>query len=75
MGGILIGHSALPTTSLEYCNISRATTGIYAGAAVTIQNCWIHDNKQYGINFTAAGLDQHVSNNAFGNNPMGDVYQ
>jgi Right handed beta helix region len=71
----LIGHAALSTTSLEYCTISYATTGIYAGAAVTIQNCWIHDNKQYGMNFTAPGLDQQVSNNIYGNNPMGDIYQ
>ncbi len=75
IGGIWIGNSATPSTSLQYCDISYATTGINSATGVTIQRCQIHDNRYYGIYFTATGLDANVSNNTFSNNPMGDIYQ
>ena len=75
LGGIIVGRSATLSTTFQYCEISNATTGTYVETGATIQYCWIHDNRQYGINFSASGLDLNVSNNTYGNNPLGDTYQ
>jgi hypothetical protein len=75
IAGIRIGNSATLSTSLRYCNISYSTNGLYIDAAVSIQNCYIHDNRQYGIYFSASGLDNYIMNNTFSNNLLGDIYQ
>jgi hypothetical protein len=75
VGGIIIGAAATPATILNYCEIAYSTTGIYANVSASIQNCSIHDNRQYGIDFTSLGIDQNVTNNAFSNNLLGDIHQ
>lgn len=55
MGGLWFGSSTTGNSSLQYCVIDSATTGIYAtDASLTISNCRITNNQQNGITFDYA---------------------
>ncbi|MBN1600305.1 MAG: hypothetical protein JW915_01795 [Chitinispirillaceae bacterium] len=73
--GLRIGNYATSSTSLRYCDISYATNGVYVDAAVSIQNCFFHDNRQYGIYLSKTGIDGRIMDNTFSNNILGEIYQ
>ncbi|MBD3322015.1 MAG: DUF5011 domain-containing protein, partial [Chitinivibrionales bacterium] len=55
-GGIWIDDFATSNTSLKYCVIDSATTGIYiVDASVAVSNCRIADNTWFGIYFDDGG--------------------
>jgi parallel beta-helix repeat protein len=55
-GGIWIDDKSTSNTSLQYCVIEKATSGIYVrDAEVSISNCRISDNDFYGVNFVDGG--------------------
>ena len=60
-------------TSLKYCSISNATTGIYIHTAdPTVRNCTISDCEYYGIYLSdAAGTN--IADNSFSGNGSGDT--
>jgi len=54
-GGLWFGSSATGNSSLQYCVIDSATTGIYViDATLAISNCRITNNQQNGITFDYA---------------------
>jgi parallel beta-helix repeat protein len=55
-GGIWVDDFSTDNTSLKYCVIENATSGVYvADAAVSISHCRISGNDFYGIYFADGG--------------------
>ncbi|MBD3419131.1 MAG: hypothetical protein GF398_03330 [Chitinivibrionales bacterium] len=55
-GGIWLGNNTTSNTSLQYCVVSSATTGVYCkGSQIEISNCRIASNLYYGIEFNFDG--------------------
>lgn len=73
--GIWIGPESPNNTTLEYCSIKNATTGICAaGAKITVMNSMITGCDSYGIKFMAGGPADSLSfqnNFIIGNNGYG----
>ncbi|MBN1756975.1 MAG: right-handed parallel beta-helix repeat-containing protein [Chitinispirillaceae bacterium] len=72
-GGIWIGDVANTNTSLKYCSISNATSGIYIDSVEpTVQHCSISDCEYYGIYLNDA-LGTNIADNSFSGNGSGDT--
>jgi hypothetical protein len=73
-GGLRIDAAANSLTSITYCTITGATTGIWDAALATINHCIIQDNQDYGIHFTSAAIAANVdlTSLTFSNNPNGN---
>lgn len=77
--GIMLYEGTAGTTSLTYCLIEKATSGVYVNTKVnvTINKCTISDNEAFGIGYyneetPIAG----ISDNTYGaadSNPSGDM--
>lgn len=55
-GGIWFGSKTTGNSSLQYCVVDSATSGVYVDdIAITISNCRITNNQKYGIQFSDNG--------------------
>jgi hypothetical protein len=72
-GGILIGGLTDQSSSFDFCEISFATTGIFLKNKITISNCRIYNNRQYGVDLLTADLENSFSKVTFENNTLGDI--
>ena len=70
-GGWYIGEQATTLTALTYCVVEKATSGFYIEAPITINNCSIRNNRDYGIEYGKTGLAANISNNSITGNGTG----
>ncbi|MBN1576587.1 MAG: right-handed parallel beta-helix repeat-containing protein [Chitinispirillaceae bacterium] len=72
-GGIWIDDMATATTSVKYCTITKATTGIWVNTVdATVKNCSITDCQYYGIYLNDCPAT-NIADNAFSGNGSGDT--
>jgi hypothetical protein len=73
-GGFMFYDGTASTSSLAYCTIAGATSGIYDDAAVTVDHCTVRDNKYYGIEYGTNGDTTKVNTVTctFASNGSGD---
>lgn len=73
-GGIRIGQFADAATALTACTITNATSGLLVNAPVTIQNCSILNNQQYGLIYGKRADTTLFSGNVFAGNGVDAIY-
>lgn len=72
-GGIYLSNKTTSSTSLSYCVIERASSGINVEADVSIKNCTIKDNKYYGIILNDDVPTSKIADNTFSGNGSGET--
>jgi parallel beta-helix repeat protein len=73
-GGIWIEQFADANTTHNYCTIQNATSGVYVNAKVTISNCTIKDNRQYGIIIDQNADQSLTTDNSCSGNGDGETH-
>ncbi len=73
-GGIRIGENADVKTELKYCEINNATSGVYVDANVTVENCSLKNNREYGIVIDKNASSASISENFFSENGIDSTY-
>jgi Right handed beta helix region len=73
-GGIRIGKNADVKTELKYCKVNNATSGVYVDANVTVENCSLNNNREYGIVIDKNASSASISGNSYSENGVDSTY-
>lgn len=72
--GIMIQNQSEPETELKYCQIDKATSGVYIDAVAKIKNCSFDNNKKYGLIRDKNAKSSSISDNSFSENGLDSIY-